>query len=311
MDNNKSEHIPVLILPTLEYLNIQTNGIYIDGTFGRGGHSQKILEKLGEDGRLIVIDQDHQAIDFAQQCFANDNRVIICRGNFSQLESIVEQQGLVGKIDGILLDLGVSSPQLDQAERGFSFMKDGPLDMRMDQRSDLTAAKWIAETDEQTMSKVFWRYGEEKYSRKIAKHIVATREKKALTRTSQLAELVDSIMPNKHKMKKHAATRVFQAIRICINKEFEQLEQVLAQGKTVLKVGGRFCVISFHSLEDRIVKQTFQSYCSVAETPRFLPVMGEDVTEMKHIKKKVKANKDELLLNPRSRSALLRVVEKC
>ncbi len=311
MKDKKSEHLPVLILPTLDYLNIQADGVYIDGTFGRGGHSQKILEKLGKQGRLIVIDQDHQAIEFAEQLFAGDERVIICRGKFSELQSIVEKQNLVGQVDGILLDLGVSSPQLDQAERGFSFMRDGPLDMRMDLRSELTAEKWIADTDEQDMSKVFWKYGEEKYARKVAKHIVAAREKRAFTRTAQLAELIDSIMPNKHKMKKHAATRVFQAIRICINKELEQLEQVLEQGKYVLKAGGRFCVISFHSLEDRIVKQTFQSYSSVEETPRFLPVMGDDVTEMKYVKKKVKANKEELLLNPRSRSAILRIVEKC
>ena len=304
-------HEPVLTLPTLEYLNILKYGIYVDGTFGRGGHSLEILKQLGDKGRLIVIDRDHQAIEYAEKLFGGDKRVSICRGNFSELAQIAEKNHIVGKIDGILLDLGVSSPQLDQAERGFSFMKDGPLDMRMDHRNELTAQKWLAEAQEKEMTQVFWQYGEERYSRKIAKHIIAAREKRAFTRTHQLAELVDSIMPNKHKMKKHAATRVFQAIRIFINKEFEHIEQALEQGKDVLKTGGRLCVISFHSLEDRIVKQTFHAYCSVEETPRFLPIMGEDKTDMKHIKKKVRANKDELALNPRSRSAILRVVEKC
>ncbi len=304
-------HVSVLLEETIDGLNIKPDGIYIDGTFGRGGHSGQVLKRLGEHGRLIAIDRDPQAIEAAKQ-YADDPRFQIVHGGFGQLGEYVEQLGLAGEIDGILLDLGVSSPQLDDAERGFSFLRDGPLDMRMDNSQGETAADWIARAEIEDMAWVFKTYGEERNARHIARCIAADREATPFLRTKELADLIARVSKSKER-NKHPATRVFQAIRIYINSELEQIDQALEAGLKVLAPQGRFSIISFHSLEDRMVKRFIRRHSKAAEVPHGLPVTEEELNKsrtLKPIGKALKPSEAELEVNTRARSSVLRVAER-
>jgi len=304
-------HLSVLLEETVAGLNIKPDGIYIDGTFGRGGHSREVLKQLGTQGRLIAIDRDPQAIEAAKQ-FDDDARFSIVHGGFGQLATYVEELDLKGKIDGVLLDFGVSSPQLDDAERGFSFLRDGPLDMRMDNSQGETAAQWIARAEIEDMAWVFKTYGEEKNSRHIARCIAADREKTPFLRTKDLAELIARITKSKERHK-HPATRVFQAIRIYINSELEQIEQALKGALTVLAPHGRLSVISFHSLEDRMVKRFIRRNSQGADVPFGLPITQAEIDKTKLLKPVGKATKptaEEVERNPRSRSSVLRVAQR-
>ncbi|QTL36130.1 16S rRNA (cytosine(1402)-N(4))-methyltransferase RsmH [Pseudoalteromonas viridis] len=305
------QHISVLMAETLDALNIQPDGTYIDGTFGRGGHSGEILKRLNEQGRLQAIDQDPQAIAAAQK-FADDPRFSIAHNRFSHIESVARDAGLLGKVDGILLDIGVSSPQLDDAERGFSFMKDGPLDMRMNPTAGRSAAQWLAEAELEDMVFVIKKYGEEKFARRIATKIIETREHTEITSTKQLAELIDEAVPVKDKHK-HPATRTFQAIRIYINSELEEIQTALQAALAVLKPGGRLVVISFHSLEDRIVKQFIKKQSKGEAVPRGLPLTDAQLKQnltLKAVGKAIKPSQAEIDANPRARSSVLRIAEK-
>ncbi|MCF2861974.1 16S rRNA (cytosine(1402)-N(4))-methyltransferase RsmH [Pseudoalteromonas sp. Cnat2-41] len=305
------QHISVLMTETIEALAIKPDGIYIDGTFGRGGHSGEILARLGEQGRLQAIDQDPSAIVAAQR-FADDPRFNIAHSRFSRLDEVAEAQGLTGKVDGILLDIGVSSPQLDDAGRGFSFMKDGPLDMRMDPSQGRSAAQWLAEAELEDMVFVFKKYGEEKFARRIATKIIETRAHTDINSTAQLAKLIDEAVPVKDKHK-HPATRTFQAIRIYINSELEEIQTALQAALKVLKPGGRLVVISFHSLEDRIVKQFIKKQSKGEAMPRGLPLTDEQLKQqltLKAVGKAIKPSEEEIARNSRARSSVLRVAER-
>ncbi len=303
-------HQPVLLNEALASLNIRPEGIYIDATFGRGGHSRAILQQLNEAGRLIAFDQDPQAVEFARQNFADEPRLTIEHCNFNQVASVVEQLGLVGKIDGVLMDLGVSSPQLDDAERGFSFLRSGPLDMRMDTAQGETAAQWLARVKLVDLINVLKRYGEEKFAKRIATAIVERREQQAITETGDLAAIISNAIPVKEKHK-HPATRSFQAIRIYVNQELRAIEQGLEGVVSVLAKGGRLSVISFHSLEDRIVKRFMRDISSRPKLPAGLPVMEADIeVPFRLVAKPVVAGEQELKQNPRARSARLRVLER-
>ncbi len=262
------QHVSVLLNESIDGLNIKPDGIYMDGTFGRGGHSRTILSKLGENGRLYSIDRDPQAI--AEASKINDPRFTIIHGPFSNIAQYAEEHGLVGKVDGVLFDLGVSSPQLDDAERGFSFMKDGPLDMRMDPTSGMPVSEWLAQAELDDITWVIREFGEDKHARRIAKAIVAFREddqNEPLTRTIQLAKLISDAAPKSFKEKKHPATRTFQALRIYINSELEEIDVALKGAASILSDQGRLSVISFHSLEDRMVKRFIRKE---SQGPKFL-----------------------------------------
>lgn len=298
-------HVPVLYAQVMEGLQVVENGRYLDGTFGRGGHARGVLAQLGPGGRLLLMDKDPEAIAEAGRGFAADARVAVRHASFATLGQWDQARAL----DGILFDLGVSSPQLDVAERGFSFGKDGPLDMRMDPESGESAAQWLARADEKDIADVLWTYGEEKLSRRIARAIVARRGEQPLTRTAELAELIASVMP-RGKDKIHPATRSFQAIRIHVNRELADLETGLDAALSALKPGGRLAVISFHSLEDRIVKQFIARHAKAPPTNRRLPEPASFVPVLRAIGGAIKADEAELSVNPRARSAVLRVAEK-
>ena len=299
-------HLPVMFTQVMEGLQVQANGIYLDGTFGRGGHARGVLQRLGPGGRLLLMDKDPDAIAHAEQTFAADARVAIQRGSFA---TMAQWDATSAGLDGILLDLGVSSPQLDVAERGFSFGKDGPLDMRMDPDSGESAAQWIARADEAEIADVLWTYGEERLSRRIAKAIVARRSEKPFTRTADLADLLAAVVGRgKHDI--NPATRSFQAIRIHINRELADLETGLDAALTCLKVGGRLAVISFHSLEDRIVKRFISGHAKAPPANRRLPELDVFVPRLKMIGDAQRADAAETSANPRARSAVLRVAEK-
>ncbi len=304
-------HKPVLFEEAIEAMNIQQNSCCVDGTFGRGGHSAAMLERLGNNGCLIALDKDEQAIAFGKENFAREPRLHLQHSSFSRLKDVVEQQGVAGKVDAILLDLGVSSPQLDDAERGFSFQQDGPLDMRMDQSSGVSAAQWLATAEEAEIARVLWEYGEERFSRRIARAIVEQRQTEPLQTTSQLAQLIFRASPVKERHK-HPATRSFQAIRIHINRELDDLKNGLVQAVDVLASGGRLVVISFHSLEDRIVKRFMRDMSRGDVMPKGVPVMEKQLKPgiLKCIGKPVRAGKEELQQNPRARSAIMRIAEK-
>jgi len=303
-------HQAVLLKEALESLNIRPSGIYIDATFGRGGHSRAILQQLNEDGLLIAFDQDPEAVAFAKQQFADEPRLKIEHCNFNQVADVVEQYGLTEKIDGVLMDLGVSSPQLDDAERGFSFLRSGPLDMRMDTSQGETARQWLARVKLADLINVLKKYGEEKFARRIATAIVETREQREITETGDLAEIISNAIPVKEKHK-HPATRSFQAIRIHLNEELQAVEQGLKAAIKVLAKGGRLSVISFHSLEDRIVKRFMRDVSSRPRLPAGLPVMEADIeVPYRLVGKPVTASAEELDVNPRARSARLRVLER-
>ncbi|MCG9713777.1 16S rRNA (cytosine(1402)-N(4))-methyltransferase RsmH [Shewanella insulae] len=304
-------HLSVLLTETVAGLNIKPDGIYIDGTFGRGGHSREVLKQLGPNGRLIAIDRDPQAIAAAEQ-FADDARFSIVHGGFGQLAQYVDDLGLRGKIDGILFDFGVSSPQLDDAERGFSFLRDGPLDMRMDNSQGETAAEWLARAEIEDMAWVFKTYGEEKNARHIARCIAADRDKTPFLRTKELADLIARVSKSKER-NKHPATRVFQAIRIYINSELEQIDQALEGAVTVLAPLGRLSVISFHSLEDRMVKRFIRRHSQGESVPHGLPLTEAEINKtrlLKAVGKAIKPSAEEIDRNARARSSVLRVAER-
>jgi len=307
---SSNAHVPVLLGPVLDGLNLKPDGCYVDGTFGRGGHSRGILRQLGENGRLIAIDRDPQAAAAVAEDLAEDPRFELIRGDFAQLETLIVARNLVGQVDGLLLDLGVSSPQLDEADRGFSFLRDGPLDMRMDPDAGVPASAWLAAVDEQELKLVLKKFGEEKYAHRIARAIVAARDDAPISRTAQLARIVEEARPARGE-KIHPATRTFQAIRIAINDELGQLEAVLRQAVNVLKRGGRLCVISFHSLEDRIVKRFMRDASREPEQYRGMPnVPAEHRPKLMIIGKAIAATPAEIAANPRARSARLRIAER-
>ncbi len=304
-------HLPVMFAQCMEGLQVKADGTYLDGTLGRGGHARGVLEQLGPGGRLLLMDKDPEAIAHAHAVFDGDARVSVYRGSFAEL---AQWDATADGLDGVLLDLGVSSPQLDVAERGFSFGKDGPLDMRMDPDSGESAAQWLARADEAEIADVLFNYGDERMSRRIARTIVARRIETPLLRTAQLAELIASVMPRgkpgTDKSRIHPATRSFQAIRIHINRELSDLETGLEAAMSRLKVGGRLAVISFHSLEDRIVKRFIALHAKAPAGNRRLPVAQDFAPSLKIISDAARADAAETADNPRARSAVLRVAEK-
>jgi 16S rRNA (cytosine1402-N4)-methyltransferase len=307
----QEHHQPVFLDEVIRYLAINPQGIYVDATFGRGGHSRAILQKLGSPGRLLVIDKDPAAVASAQQLAAQDPRIEVHDGSFTCLATVIKEKGIEGKINGILFDLGVSSPQLDQAERGFSFLREGPLDMRMDPRVGISAAEWIQTVREEEMRRVFKEYGEERYAKRIARAIAHLRNETSITTTKQLADIVSEAHPHWEKHK-HPATRVFQAIRIWINNEFGELTMALKQSLEGLAVGGRLVVISFHSLEDRIVKQFMREQAREPQALKYLPMAMPESFQprLKVLTRGIKADVQKTNENPRCRSAVLRVAEK-
>jgi 16S rRNA (cytosine1402-N4)-methyltransferase len=308
-DTTEFKHTPVLLNETLQGLKIRSDGVYIDCTFGRGGHSRAILDQLGENGRLLAFDRDPDAIAAVDEQLLDDPRFTLMHGSYTMLEETVIRMKLIKKIDGVFLDLGVSSPQLDDASRGFSFLRDGELDMRMDNSHGMTAAEWLNQAPAEEIANVLYEYGDERYSRRIARVIIEQRDETPITRTTQLAHLVASAIPRKEK-DKHPATRTFQAIRIFINRELEELDAVLTQAMNVLAANGRLLVISFHSLEDRLVKRFIRDQSRGINIPREIPVT-HDVFKQKLtiIGKPVRCQPDEIKNNPRARSAVLRIAE--
>ena len=304
-------HHAVLLHEAVNALNIKPKGVYIDGTFGRGGHSQAMLKYL-QDGQLLVIDKDPAAILHAQQLFGRDARITIIHGSFTQMNEVVHEKGLVGKVSGILFDLGVSSPQLDEGERGFSFMREGALDMRMDNSQGLSAEEWLAHVQEKELAEVLFTLGEERYAKRIARAIVEARQHEPLNTTKVLAEVIAKAHPNWEKHK-HPATKSFQAIRIYINRELADLDVGLEQSIELLEKGGRLAVISFHSLEDRIVKQFIHLHEKGPALPRGLPVSEKEIKKhqkLKAVGRAIKPSGEEVNRNPRARSAVLRVAER-
>lgn len=310
MSNEITDHRPVLLNEAVAALAIRPDGVYLDGTFGRGGHSAAILAQLGPQGRLLAMDQDPQAIAAAQQKFAEDARFQIVQRNFESLQDFVTEQGLMHRVDGVLLDIGVSSPQLDDASRGFSFLKPGPLDMRMNPQAGQSVAEWLAQVDEYDLVTVLMHLGEEKFARRIAHAIVQYRQQTEINDTVQLANIISEAIPVKDK-KKHPATKSFQAMRIFINRELEVLGQALKSAVNVLSVGGRLAVISFHSLEDRMVKRFFRDISRGPQLPKDIPIMSKDLQQpYRVVGKAIKPGALELQQNPRARSSVLRVLER-
>jgi len=303
-------HQSVLLQEAVDALALQPDGIYADGTFGRGGHSKAILEALEQDAQLHVFDKDPEAIEVARNLAQKDGRVHVHHCSFAEMKNVFEQEGLLEKVDGVLLDLGLSSPQLDVGERGFSFMNKGPLDMRMNNAAGQSAADWIKTADEEDLAWVIKTYGEERFSKRVARAIVKAREESEIQDTKTFADIVSKAIPQWEKHK-HPATRTFQAVRIFINRELDDLSELLDQILDVLNAGGRLVVISFHSLEDRIVKQWMKKMAKGDDLPSYIPVKGEDLNiRIKIIGKAVRAQAKELEGNPRSRSAIMRVAEK-
>ena len=303
------EHIPVLLGPVLEGLDIKKDGFYVDGTFGRGGHSIEILKRLNSKGRLLGIDRDPNAIASAPTALINDPRFELIKGESGNLKKHIMERSLQGEVDGLLFDLGVSSPQLDEAKRGFSFLRDGPLDMRMDPSSGIPASELISNMEKTELQNIFREFGEETYASKIAQAICDARKTSKIESTLQLATIIDNaIPPSKKPRKKHPATKVFQALRIVINDELTQLKKLLLQSIEVLKKDGRLCVISFHSLEDRIVKRFMRDMSRESEQYRGMPNIPEEFQpKLKTIKTLIKAPTEEIDKNIRSRSARLRI----
>ncbi|MFP9530663.1 16S rRNA (cytosine(1402)-N(4))-methyltransferase RsmH [Pectobacterium brasiliense] len=306
------KHTTVLLDEAVNGLNIRSGGIYIDGTFGRGGHSRLILSQLGPEGRLLAIDRDPQAIEAAKAI--DDPRFSIIHGPFSAMAEYVAELGLTEQIDGVLLDLGVSSPQLDDPERGFSFMRDGPLDMRMDPTRGLSAAEWLMKAEADDIVWVLKTFGEERFAKRIARAIVERNRLDPMTRTKELAELIAAASPIREKHK-HPATRSFQAIRIYINSELEEIERALEGALSVLAPQGRLSVISFHSLEDRIVKRFIRHQSRGPQVPAGLPLTEEQLRSqggqtLKAVGKKLMPSEAEVAENPRARSSVLRFAER-
>lgn len=306
----ESSHETVLMQEAIDALSINEDGIYVDATFGRGGHSRLILESLGPKGRLIVFDKDPEAIEVASTIREKDERLQIAHAPFGDIEAQLTSLGVNEGVDGILFDLGVSSPQLDNAERGFSFLRDGPLDMRMNPEAGQSAEEWINSAEENEIADVLYQYGEERHSRRMARRVILERAEKRITTTGELAEIIKEANPAWER-DKHPATRAFQGIRIFINDELGELERGLEQSLKMLKVGGRLVVISFHSLEDRMVKKFISKQAKGDDYPRGLPIPQDMLNpKLKSIGKRIKASALEVDRNTRSRSAVMRVAEK-
>ena len=302
-------HTTVLLYETVDGCVVDPDGVYVDGTFGRGGHSRLLLSKLSNNGKLIGFDKDPLAIASGKELEAEDARFRIVQSSFADMKDELARIG-INQVNGILLDLGVSSPQLDDAERGFSFMKDGPLDMRMNPDAGLSAAEWVAETAEAEIARVLKEYGEERFAKRMARALVEARKTEDITRTSRLAEIIKQANPawEKHK---HPATRAFQAIRIAVNNELGDLENVLADSVDLLLPGGRLSVISFHSLEDRMVKRFIRAQEKGKDLPPGLPVMEDQLGKtMKKVGKAIMPGREEIERNQRARSAVLRIAER-
>jgi len=295
----------------LQFLAIRPEGVYVDGTFGRGGHSRAILERLGPEGRLVALDRDPDAVAVARDLEKQDPRFRVVHSAYSALADVLAAEGVAGRVDGILLDIGVSSPQLEDPARGFAFRADGPLDMRMDPGSGVPAAEWLNTADEAEIASVLWRYGEERSSRRIARAIVAERAAAPVNTTARLASIIAAQV--RGEPGRHPATRSFQAIRMHINRELPELEAALRAALAALAVGGRLCVISFHSLEDRIVKRFLRDHSRVDPALRSLPVVPDSAQPVLRLltTRAVRAGEAEISRNPRSRSAVLRAAEKC
>lgn len=309
MNNVTYQHTPVLLNEIVNHLISSPSATYIDATFGRGGHAEAILKMLDDDGRLIALDKDPEAVAYGKQKFAHDKRVSIFHASYVSLMSLLTSLNLVGQIQGVLLDLGVSSPQLDDPNRGFSFRQNGALDMRMDTSQGEAASSWLAKIEEKKLADILWQYGEEKKSRQIAKAIVTARAIQPITTTAQLADIILSVIPQLKD--KHPATRSFQAIRIAVNQELLELEQTLPQILSALCVGGRLGIISFHSLEDRVVKQFIHQCEKGKPLPRGLPIKNYVFNSLlKSVGKPIKPSTNETDHNPRARSAILRIAEK-
>lgn len=308
-------HITVLLREAVDALAVKPSGVYVDGTFGRGGHSRLILSKLGANGRLIAFDKDPAAVVSGKQI--DDKRFCVKHGDFSQMCGMLQELG-VYHIDGVLLDLGMSSPQLEEASRGFSFRSDGPLDMRMNTNQGQTAAQWLASVSESCLAAVIKNYGEERFAKQIARAVVMARAQEPIATTQQLAKIVAAVVRSRQHQrenKQHPATRTFQAIRIFINQELEALSQILPQCVKLLTIGGRLVVISFHSLEDRIVKRFMRAAANPGELPRGLPLRDRDVQQLsrqtlKLVGKAIRPDEEEVAVNMRARSAVMRVAER-
>ncbi|WP_114418549.1 16S rRNA (cytosine(1402)-N(4))-methyltransferase RsmH [Marinospirillum perlucidum] len=305
------QHLTVLLQEAVAAWHQDPGGVYVDGTFGRGGHSRLLLQHLNEQGRLLGIDKDPRALQVGHQLAAEDSRFSIHHASFADLPSCLEEAGIRGGVQGILLDLGVSSPQLDDPERGFSFMQDGPLDMRMNTAAGPSAADWLATASEAEISDVLFHYGEERHARRMARALVKARQEEAITRTGQLAEIIKAANPSWEKHK-HPATRAFQGIRIHINQELDDLRRLLDQALDLLAPGGRLVVISFHSLEDRMVKRFMRDAAKGdSHLPPGVPFRESELKRrLKLLGKAVKASAEEVKLNPRARSAVMRTAEK-
>ena len=305
-------HAPVMHDEVIAALAIKPNGRYVDGTYGRGGHSRSILAALDQGGSLIVMDRDPQAIADARATLGTDERVTIIHDDYANLYTRIEELELLEEVDGILLDLGVSSPQLDDARRGFSFQHNGPLDMRMNPEQGESAAEWLRRADESEIARVLWEYGEERHSRRIARKLVEVRQSSPIDDTATLAEIISALVP-RPKNNRHPATRSFQAIRIHINQELAQIQHLLEKVLDILKIGGRLLVISFHSLEDRLIKRFFKAQSTPPKLPRGLPLRDSEIVSnirLRNVGKAIKAGAGELSTNPRARSAVLRVAER-
>jgi 16S rRNA (cytosine1402-N4)-methyltransferase len=305
---NTYQHQPVLLEEAISSLAVRGDGIYLDATFGRGGHSRAIMAGLTRQGHLFALDKDPQAVTAGREEWGDDPRFSIVQGSFAEMDRMAQEWQIERNLDGILLDLGVSSPQLDDPERGFSFGKSGPLDMRMDPTKGVSAADWLAETAEREMTRVFWEFGEERYARRIARSIVKARQQQCLETTIQLAELIETTIGRREK--KHPATRCFQAIRIVVNNELGDLASGLEAAIKQLRPGGRLVAISFHSLEDRLVKRTFREAVRPGKVRRNIPDHPDWSPRLKLIGKVTHPSEQEISKNPRARSAIMRVAEK-
>lgn len=304
------EHTPVFLEEALAALDVRNGGRYLDATFGRGGHTAAILQRVGRQGRVVAIDRDPEAIRAGRERFATDDRLTLVHGPFSRVAQVVQEMGMVGEFSGVLLDLGVSSPQLDDAARGFSFAQDGPLDMRMNNSSGQTAADWLAKAPEHEIARVIRDFGEERFARRIARGIVQARGEQPITRTLQLAAIIASAVPMREPGK-HPATRSFQAIRIQVNQEFDEIEAALEGTLTALAPQGRICAISFHSLEDGIVKRFMQKHSQEDPVYAGLPVVPAHARpKLRRVGRAIHPSAAEVERNPRARSAIMRIAEK-
>ena len=309
-------HTPVLLTEVIDGLQLQADGIYMDCTFGRGGHTRALLGRLGPHGRVVAIDRDPEAVAAGRALAAEDPRLSIEHGNFDRARAVAAEYDVVGKVGGMLFDLGVSSPQLDDVARGFSFQDDGPLDMRMDQSTGESAAQWLAKADDAEIARILWDYGEERHARRIARAIVARRDQEPIVTTRRLADIVAAAQPRSAGRRggrsKHPATRTFQAIRIHINGEMQALDAVLEQVPDILATEGRLAVISFHSLEDRRVKRFIRARSRGPTVPRGMPVVPDGAPPvLRPVGRAIRAGSDEVGSNPRARSAVLRIAARC